>query len=78
MAFNLTVGPEAEQDLSEAFRWHEKQSKGLGHDFLLQVDTSFTFLEWTPLVCPESYRGIHRHRIQPFPYNFFIWWTEIM
>jgi toxin ParE1/3/4 len=41
MAFNLIVRPEAEQDLSEAFRWYEERRKGLGHDFLLQVYAGF-------------------------------------
>ncbi|MGP0594588.1 type II toxin-antitoxin system RelE/ParE family toxin [Nitrospira sp. T9] len=66
MAFNLTVLPEAEQDLSEAFRWYEERRKGLGHDFLLQVDAGFQFLKRTLLVYPEIYRGIRRHLIKWF------------
>ena len=71
MAFNLTVLPKAEQDLSEAFRWYEERRKGLGHDFLLQLDAGFRFLERTPLVYPELYRGIRRHLIKRFPYKIF-------
>ncbi|MGD9853029.1 MAG: type II toxin-antitoxin system RelE/ParE family toxin [Nitrospirales bacterium] len=71
MAFNLIVRPEAEQDLSEAFRWYEGQRKGLGHDFLLQIDAGFRFLERTPLVFSEKHRGIRQHLIKRFPYKIF-------
>lgn len=71
MAFSFLVRPEAEQDLSEAFQWYERQRTGLGHDFLLQVDAGFRFLERTPLVFPEIYRGIRRHLIKRFPYKIF-------
>jgi len=71
MAFNLIVGLEAEQDLSAAFRWYEGRRTGLGHDFLLQVDAGFRFLERTPLVFPEIYRGIRRHLIKRFPYKIY-------
>lgn len=71
MAFSLLVRPEAEQDLSEAFHWYERQRTGLGHDFLLQVDAGFRFVERTPLVFSEIYRGIRRHIIKRFPYKIF-------
>ena len=71
MAFNLIVRLEAEQDLSAAFQWYEGRRIGLGHDFLLQVDAGFRFLERTPLVFPEIYRGIRRHLIKRFPYKIY-------
>lgn len=71
MAFNLIVRLEAEQDLYAAFQWYEGRRTGLGHDFLLQVDAGFRFLERTPLVFPEIYRGIRRHLIKRFPYKIY-------
>jgi len=71
MVFSLLVRPEAEQDLSVAFHWYEGQRTGLGHDFLLQIDAGFRFLERTPLAFPEIYRGIRRHLIKRFPYKIF-------
>jgi len=71
MAFNLILRLEAEQDLSAAFQWYEGRRIGLGHDFLLQVDAGFRFLERTPLVFPEIYRGIRRHLIKRFPYKIY-------
>jgi hypothetical protein len=37
----------------------------------LQVDAGLGFLERTPLVSPEIYRGIRRHLIKRFPYKIF-------
>jgi len=71
MVFNLIVRPEAEEDLSCAFHWYEDRRIGLGHDFLLQVDSGLRFLERTPLIFPEIYRGIRRHLIKRFPYKIF-------
>ncbi len=71
MAFKLIVRLEAELDLSAAFKWYEGQRTGLGHDFLLQVDAGLRFLERTPLVFPQLYRGIRRHLIKRFPYKIY-------
>ncbi len=71
MAFNLIVRLEAEQDLSAGFQWYEGRRTGLGHDFLLQVDAGFRFLERTPLIFPEIYRGIRRHLIKRFPFKIY-------
>jgi len=38
MKYKLIIRPEAEVDLSEAFSWYEEKRKGLGHDFLLQIE----------------------------------------
>jgi len=71
MAFDLLVRPEAEQDLTEAFEWYEKQRTGLGHDFFLHVQAGLRFLEGTPLVFPERYQGVRQHLIKRFPYKIF-------
>jgi len=35
----VIISPEAEADLTEAYRWYEEQVDGLGSEFLLCVDT---------------------------------------
>lgn len=69
MAYELIIRPKAEQDLSEAFTWYEERRQGLGHDFLLQVNAGFRFLERNPLVFPEKYKSVRRHLIKRFPYK---------
>jgi plasmid stabilization system protein ParE len=67
----LIVRPEAGRDLFEAFTWYEEKRQGLGHDFLLHVHAGFRFLERTPLVFPEHYKGVRCHLIKRFPYKIF-------
>lgn len=69
MVYELIVRPEAEEDIAEAFSWYEARRRGLGHDFLLQVDAAFRFLGRDPLVFPEQYKGVRRHLLKRFPYK---------
>ncbi len=71
MNYRLIVRPEAEEDLLEGFVWYENQRKGLGYDFLLQVEGGFRFIEKNPLIHPEIYRRVRRHLIKRFPYKIF-------
>jgi len=48
MKYELVIRPEAEQDLTESFAWYEDKRKGLGYDFLLQVDAGLRFIARNP------------------------------
>ncbi len=71
MNYRLIVRPEAEHDLAEIFSWYESRRKGLGYDFLLQVEAAFKFLEKNPKIFSEVYRGVRRCIIKRFPYKIF-------
>ena len=60
MTYRLIVLPEAEEDLSESFRWYEGKRSGLGFDFLVQVDTGLKSIERNPLVCSAGYRDTRK------------------
>lgn len=49
MKYRVIIRPEAEGDLKEAFSWYEDKRKGLGYDFLLQVDGGLRFIERDPV-----------------------------
>ncbi len=68
MKYELIIKPEAEDDLAETFEWYEKRRKGLGHDFLLQIEASLRFIEKNPLAFPKKYEGARRHLLRRFPY----------
>ena len=38
MSSGIVFLPEAEEDLAQAFNWHESQSLGLGDEFLRNVE----------------------------------------
>ena len=69
MNYMLIIRPEAEDDLNKAFSWYEDQRKGLGHNFLLQVDAGLRFIERNPQSCPPEYKGARKHLIKRFPYK---------
>lgn len=69
MRYELVIRPEAEEDLSEVFNWYEERRYGLGHDFLLQVNAGFKFLERDPLVFKERYKEVRSYLIKRFPYK---------
>lgn len=69
MKYKVVVRPEAENDLQEAFFWYEDNRKGLGYDFLLQVDAGINFINRNPEIHPIEYRGTRKHIIKRFPYK---------
>ena len=69
MKYTVIVRPEAEDDLKEAFSWYEDKRKGLGYDFLLQVDAGINYIYSNPGVHPIEYKGTRKHLIKRFPYK---------
>lgn len=69
MKYELIIRPEAEYDLAEAFECYEKRRKGLGYDFLLQIEASLRFIEKNPLAFPKKYEKTRQHLIRRFPYK---------
>lgn len=69
MKYRTIVRPEVEDDLKEAFSWHEDKRQGLGYDFLLQMDAGLRFIERNPEICPPEYKGTRKHLIKRFPYK---------
>lgn len=69
MKYKVIIRPEAEYDLKEAFSWYEDTRKGLGYDFLLQVDAGLRFIERNPEIHPAEYKETRKHLIKRFPYK---------
>ncbi len=69
MSYEVIVRPEAEEDLVSAFKWYENRRKGLGYDFLLQVEAGINFIARFPEIHPIEYKGTRKHLISRFPYK---------
>lgn len=67
MSYKAIIRPEAQNDLREAFLWYEEKRKGLGHDFLLQVDAGIRFIERNPIISAAEYKGTRKYVIKRFP-----------
>jgi plasmid stabilization system protein ParE len=71
MSHKAVLTREAENDLSEIFEWYERRRRGLGFDFLLQVDAGLRLLEDDPQLFSEQYKGVRRYLVKRFPYKVF-------
>ncbi len=69
MVYDLIVSPEAEADLSGSFLWYEEKRKGLGFDFLLQVDAGLRFLSRNPKANEIRYKTVRVQLIKRFPFK---------
>jgi len=69
MKYGLIIRPEAEADLAGAFAWYEDKRRGLGYDFLLQVEAGMKYIERMAESHPINYRGTRQHLIKRFPYK---------
>ncbi len=71
MSNAILVRPEAEADISEAFRWYEDRSQGLGFEFRRAVHVCVLSLRRNPLAFPAVYGQIRRALLRRFPYGIF-------
>jgi plasmid stabilization system protein ParE len=67
----LYIRPEAEVDIEEAASWYEKQSEGLGYEFLNEVEKAYKTILENPSLYPAVYRDTHRTLIHRFPFGIF-------
>ena len=71
MKYELLVRGKAKADIRRAAKWYEYQRKGLGREFVAEVDAALARLHANP----EQYEIVHReirHAIlRRFPYGIF-------
>lgn len=68
MTFEVRLRPEAEQDVSDAAAWYEKQRPGLGHEFLDEVLATLSAITEAPMMYPSVHRNTRRALIHRFPF----------
>jgi plasmid stabilization system protein ParE len=71
MSLPLTIKPEAENDLVEAFAWYQDRRNGLGVEFLLAYEAALGAIRRNPGAFPDVHRGIHRAILRRFPYAVY-------
>lgn len=64
----MIVRPEAEADLVEAREWYDRQSDGLGADFLLCVEEVFQQIDRMPAIHQVVYQDVRKALTRRFPY----------
>lgn len=71
MTPEFIVQPEAETDLSAAFRWYEGKDEGLGSEFLRMAEACFAVIERYPQSYPVVRKQVRRAILRRFPYSVF-------
>ena len=71
MTLSVHLRPEAEQDIEEAASWYEKQSAGLGNEFLDEVLVTLERVAELPSLYPIIYRNTLRALIHRFPFGIY-------
>ena len=64
----LFIRREARGDIARAFRWYERRSAGLGHEFLRAVRVRVAAVERAPEHYPVAVDDIRKARVGRFPY----------
>ena len=64
----VRLTPEALEDLTDAWGWHESQREGLGDEFRACVEVALTEISRTPPRWPEVRGDIRRSLTRRFPY----------
>jgi plasmid stabilization system protein ParE len=67
----LVVRDAAEADITEAARWYEQRSPGLGTEFLRAVDVTLTEIVRMPKRYPVVRGEARRALLRRFPYAVF-------
>jgi plasmid stabilization system protein ParE len=68
---SLILRPEAEAEVEEAYRWYEKQSAGLGREFLRMVDAALEAIRRQPELYPLKYKSARQVVVRRFPYCIY-------
>lgn len=67
----VIVRPLARRDIARAARWYERQSDGLGSQFVAAVDVALAAAGAAPERYRAVYRDVRRARVDVFPYGAY-------
>ena len=69
--YTITIRPEAELDIQDAYEYYETLDKGLGSEFVRAIDACLSKIGRNPLAYSLAYKQIRRALIRKFPYGIF-------
>lgn len=66
--YNSVILPLAKEDIRDAARWYNKQSRGLGKRFTSEVRDSIQFIKQNPTACSIRYDEVRTVVLRVFPF----------
>ena len=65
----IIMRPVAEAEISEAFRWYEDKSEGLGSEFMRALDAALASIQRNPMAYAVVHKQMRRTLLRRFPYG---------
>ena len=65
----VVMRPVAEAEISEAFRWYEDKSGGLGSEFMRALDAAISSVQRNPTAYAVVHKQMRRALLRRFPYG---------
>lgn len=69
MTPDIVIQPAAEAEITEAFRWYEDKSKGLGSEFMRALDATLSAIQRNPSSYAVIHQSVRRAILRRFPYG---------
>lgn len=70
---SVIIHSETKRELDEAIRYYEQQKRGLGLDFLSEIEQAIEKIKINPkLGKPHNIEGLRRYVLRHFPYIVFL------
>ena len=76
MSYPLTVLPDVEADMTDAYRWYEERRPGLGRDFLQRIDEVFPRKSNSPELYSLTHKTVRQALVTQFPYVVCYIWDD--
>lgn len=61
--------PATSKEIKASFDWYQKQVKGLGHDFIQELELAFNSVQSLPFTWPKIGPSHRRFVLSRFPYS---------
>jgi toxin ParE1/3/4 len=65
----LTIHPDVYNEVSDAFRWYEGHARGLGEDFIAELDDALALVQRMPNTWPILSSPFRRFLLKRFPFG---------
>ncbi len=76
MSYALNYQPDAEKDVEAAFEWNEEKRRGLGNEFLDELEAAEKRIAKGPSAFPRKHRELRRCSTKRFKYGIFYFIEE--
>ena len=68
MKYDIIINPSAEDDILSAFKWYEKEHKGLGSEYIDALDGVLENISGNPQLYQVRYREVRMAVVSRFPF----------